>query len=467
MKHPSLSELEIRFQRLQQTPSWSVTERRQRLQELHDALIRHSEPLVTAINRDFGRRGDGETRLADISLVRADIRHNRKHLMQWARPRTVSTGIKFWPSRARLVPQPLGVVGIISPWNYPVNLALCPLSAAVAAGNRVMLKPSELTPQTNAVLRTILSEAFRPNEVAVVEGDADTAAAFTRLPFGHLLFTGSTAVGRKVMQSAACQLTPVTLELGGKSPVILDDDAPLKKSMDSVMAGKLFNAGQSCIAPDYVLIDPASREQVLQQTAASCRALYPGNVLDNPDYTAIINEHHFQRLENLLQDLPDTSLHWPLGTITPAHRERRIFPPVLVLNPPASSPLMQEEIFGPILPIIEAAGLEAKINIINSRPHPLTIYFFGHRPQAIRQVRNHTLSGSLCVNETMVQFAQDNLPFGGVGESGLGCYHGQAGFETFSHLKPVYYQSRLNPNHLIRPPYSAWKKRLIDYLGRL
>ena len=467
MRNPSPSELRQRFERLRQAAPLSLGERRQRLRALHQALKTHSDDLVAAVNTDFGRRAEAETRLADIALVLSDIQHSQKKLTRWAQPRPVPVGVKFWPSKARLVPQPLGVVGVISPWNYPVNLALCPLVAAVAAGNRVMLKPSELTPQTNAVLRSVLAEAFGPDEVVVVEGQAATAAAFTGLPFGHLLFTGSTAVGRKVMQSAACQLTPVTLELGGKSPVILDADAKPARVMRSVMAGKLFNAGQTCIAPDYLLVEPDQTQAVLDAAKDACQSLYPGDMLTNPDYTAIINQRHFQRLEKLLAELPSESLHWPLGPITETHRKQRVFPPVLVREPPADSALMREEIFGPILPLLTRAGLQAKIAFVQQRPHPLTLYFYGSQPAAIRRIQRETLSGSLSVNETLVQFAQDNLPFGGVGESGLGRYHGQAGFDTFSHLKPVYYQSRLNANGLVRPPYTAWKRRLIDWLARL
>jgi len=467
MKNPSPSELTARFNRLQQATPLSLPQRQKRLRGLHRALEKHSDALVNAVNTDFGRRAEAETRLADIALVLSDIRHSQKKLRHWAQPRPVPVGIKFWPSKARLVPQPLGVVGVISPWNYPVNLALCPLVAAVAAGNRVMLKPSELTPHTNAVLRAVLGEAFGPDEVVVVEGEAETAAAFTGLPFGHLLFTGSTAVGRKVMQAAACQLTPVTLELGGKSPVIVDSDANPDRVMRSVMAGKLFNAGQTCIAPDYLLADPEQTAAIVQAAKEQCHDLYPGDVLTNPDYTAIINRRHFQRLESLLAGLPAESLCWPLGEITDAHRQQRIFPPVLVLDPPGDSAVMQEEIFGPVLPVLKQHGLPAKIDFVARRPHPLTLYFYGSRPAAIGQVQRETLSGSLSVNETLVQFAQDNLPFGGVGESGLGRYHGQAGFDSFSHLKPVYYQSRLNANGLVRPPYTPWKKRLIDWLARL
>jgi acyl-CoA reductase-like NAD-dependent aldehyde dehydrogenase len=467
MKNPSASELQQCFWALQRLPTLNLAERQQRLGRLYRALESKADALVEAVSQDFGRRAEGETRLADIALVLADIRHTRKGLPRWVQPRPVPVGIKFWPSKARLIPQPLGVAGIVSPWNYPVNLALSPLVAAVAAGNRVMLKPSELTPATNAVLRSILTTAFDPEEVVMVEGEAETAAAFSRLPFGHLLFTGSTTVGRQVMQAAACQLTPVTLELGGKSPVIVDDSAKPARFMPSLLAGKLFNAGQTCIAPDYVLLEAAATPAFLRAARQTAQALYGHDILNNPDYTAIINSRHFQRLESLLAELPAESIHWPLGPLTEAHRQRRIFPPALVINPPADSRLMSEEIFGPLLPVLERNGLTAKIAEVNSRPHPLTLYFFGQQPEAIARVRKETLSGSLCVNETLVQFAQDNLPFGGVGASGLGRYHGQAGFETFSHLKPVYYQSRLNANGLIRPPFGAWKKRLIQWLARL
>ncbi len=467
MHNPSLPELQARFSQMKSAPALPLATRLRRLRALYDALENRADALVDALNRDFGRRAEAETRLADIALVLSDIRHSLKHLPQWTRPRPVSVGSKFWPSKAQLAPQPLGVVGVISPWNYPVNLALCPLTAAIAAGNRVMLKLSELTPHTNTIVRDIVQAVFLPEEVVVVEGDADTAAAFSRLPFGHLLFTGSTAVGRKVMQAAACQLTPVTLELGGKSPVLLDDDMAPEKVLPGIMAGKLFNAGQTCIAPDYLLAEPKQAERIRNIATTVSRQLYPQSLLENPDYTCIINQRHFQRLENLLRGLPENSLLWPLGRITEAHRQQRVFPPVLAFDPPADSTLMQEEIFGPILPVITCPGMEAKLDMVNARPHPLTLYLYSHRRATIATVRRHTLSGSLCVNETLVQFAQENLPFGGVGESGLGRYHGQAGFDSFSHLKPVYYQARMNANGIIRPPYTPLKKRLIRWLSRL
>jgi coniferyl-aldehyde dehydrogenase len=375
---------------------------------------------------------------------------------------------QFRPGRAQVIYQPLGVVGVISPWNYPVSLALGPVAAALAAGNRVMLKPSEYTPATSALLARLLGEIFPAEQVAVVNGAAEVGAAFAALPFDHLLFTGGTATGRLIMRAASENLVPVTLELGGKSPVLLDAEYPLERAARSIAQGKLLNAGQVCIAPDYVLVPAADASRFATVFADEVKRLYP-SLVDNPDYTAVINQRHYDRLRGLVDDARGKGA--TVIEINPASEDLRAqpgrkLPPTLLLDVTSDMAAMQDEIFGPVLPVKTYGTLDEAIAYINSRPRPLALYYFGTNRARQREVLARTTSGGVTINDTLLHYLQEDLPFGGVGASGMGAYHGRDGFRTFSHRKPVFRQARLNTAGLIRPPYGKLVERMIAALMR-
>jgi len=445
----------------------SVATRRDRLERLRRIVTQDESRFVAAIERDFGHRSAHETRLAELYIVGAEARHAIRRLSRWMKPRRVATPWHLLPASARIMHQPVGVVGIISPWNYPVQLALAPAVAAIAAGNRVMLKPSELTPATSSLLAELVSASFREDEFAVVEGDADIGQAFSALAFDHLFFTGSTAVGRKVAQAAAANLTPVTLELGGKSPAVFDATADFASSVPRLMVGKLLNAGQTCIAPDYALVPAARLDEFIAAATATVHDLYP-QVSTNPDYTSIVNARHFARLTGLLDDARSKGARiMPLGEAgarTDATPRRLV--PTLVAGVTDEMAIMREEIFGPLLPIETYSTPDDAIAKINARPHPLALYWFGadrgHRERMLRQ----TLAGGVTVNDTLWHFAHEGLPFGGVGASGSGQYHGEHGFVTFSKAKPVYAQSRFAPTRLLYPPYGRVFERVLALLKR-
>ena len=445
----------------------SVATRRDRLERLRRIVTQHESRFVAAIERDFGHRSAHETRLAELYIVGAEARHAIRRLSRWMKPRRVATPWHLLPASARIMHQPVGVVGIISPWNYPVQLALAPAVAAIAAGNRVMLKPSELTPATSSLLAELVSASFREDEFAVVEGDADIGQAFSALAFDHLFFTGSTAVGRKVAQAAAANLTPVTLELGGKSPAVFDATADFASSVPRLMVGKLLNAGQTCIAPDYALVPAARLDEFIAAATATVHDLYP-QVSTNPDYTSIVNARHFARLTGLLDDARSKGARiMPLGEAgARTDTTPRRLVPTLVAGVTDDMAIMREEIFGPLLPIETYSTPDDAIARINARPHPLALYWFGadrrHRERMLRQ----TLAGGVTVNDTLWHFAHEGLPFGGVGASGSGQYHGEHGFVTFSKAKPVYAQSRFAPTRLLYPPYGRVFERVLALLKR-
>ena len=445
----------------------SVATRRDRLERLRRIVTQHESRFVAAIERDFGHRSAHETRLAELYIVGAEARHAIRRLSRWMKPRRVATPWHLLPASARIMHQPVGVVGIISPWNYPVQLALAPAVAAIAAGNRVMLKPSELTPATSALLAELVSTSFREDEFAVIEGDADIGQAFSALAFDHLFFTGSTAVGRKVAQAAAANLTPVTLELGGKSPAVFDDTADFASSVPRLMVGKLLNAGQTCIAPDYALVPAARLDEFIAAATATVHDLYP-QVSTNPDYTSIVNARHFARLTGLLDDARSKGARiMPLGEAgarTDATPRRLV--PTLVAGVTDDMAIMREEIFGPLLPIETYSTPDDAIAKINARPHPLALYWFGADRRHCERMLRQTLAGGVTVNDTLWHFAHEGLPFGGVGASGSGQYHGEHGFVTFSKAKPVYAQSRFAPTRLLYPPYGRVFERVLALLKR-
>ncbi len=445
-------------------PDWHS---RAALLDTLERLIRENTAAIAkAISADFGNRSLHETQLLELFPSFEAIRHARRHLKSWMKPERRAVSMWFLPGRARVMHQPLGVVGIIVPWNYPLLLAVGPMVAALAAGNRVMVKMSEFTPAMSALFAELVAKYFSDDEVVVVQGDAGVAQAFAQLPFGHLLFTGSTKVGYSVMRAAAENLTPVTLELGGKSPAILGPDYSLEKFVERVMVGKTMNAGQTCIAPDYVLV-PAGRARefiaVAQKVMADC---YP-DILRTPDYSSIISERHFNRLVGLVEEARAQGAEVvPLSSAAEPDAKTRRIPPVALLNVTPDMQAMQEEIFGPILPVVPYRELDEAIRYVNARPNPLALYYFDNDRSRIDHVLEQTLSGGVTINDTLLHIAQDSLPFGGVGESGKGHYHGFEGFEAFSKKKAVFYQSRLNGMGLFKPPYGKLFERMVKLLTR-
>ncbi|AHI65269.1 coniferyl aldehyde dehydrogenase [Burkholderia thailandensis] len=431
-------------------PSWAT--RADHLRALRKMLLDNRDALAAAIDADFGHRAKEEVLMSEIWLAKEEIDEALKHGKRWIKPKSRAMNKWMRPARAKVMPQPLGVVGIVVPWNYPVLLAAGPLICALAAGNRAIIKMSELTPRTSQLFEELISKTFARDHVAVVNGDAEISAAFSGLPFDHLLFTGSTNVGRHVMRAAAENLTPVTLELGGKSPVIIGPRARFDAAVDAVITGKTLNAGQTCIAPDYVLVPRGKEAEFVARARARMAKLYP-NLSTNPDYTSIISERHFARLQRLASDAQQAGaqLH-PLTDAAPDPALRRL-PPVLVTQAPDASQLMQEEIFGPLLPIVPYDTLDDAIAYVNARPRPLALYLFDEDRSTVERVMRDTISGGVTVNDTLMHIACGTLPFGGVGASGMGAYHGYDGFVTFSKMKPVLTQPRLNTRAMIAPPY--------------
>ena len=436
-----------------------------RLQRLRAMVEKHEAGFAAAIAADFGGRSRHETLVAEVFVVVAAAKHAVRHVGRWMRMRSAPIALYYRPGYNRVLPQPVGVAGIVAPWNYPLQLALGPAVAALAAGNRVMLKPSELTPRLSALLERVVGENFAPDEFAVVTGGPDRGRAFVELPFDHLLFTGSTAVGRLVAQAAAKNLTPVTLELGGKSPAIIDPSCDLARAAPRIALGKLLNAGQTCIAPDYALVPGAHVGEFVAALRAAVAAMYP-RFVDNDDYTSIVNDSHYARLARLLSDAQAKGARIvELGEKPDAARRR--LPPVLVLGATDDMQIMQEEIFGPLLPVLAYRGLDEAIDYVARHERPLSLYWFGEDAANRDRVLARTISGGVTVNDCLWHFAQEDLPFGGVGASGIGAYHGEAGFRTFSKDKPVFFQARHNGLFLIRPPYGRTFERVVALLRRL
>ncbi|HEV7307296.1 coniferyl aldehyde dehydrogenase [Ensifer sp.] len=450
----------------------TLEQRRADLVRLRERLSARKQEMCEAIDQDFGHRARHETLLGEAGVVLSEIDHTLAKLRHWARPERRKAGWKLWPAKAEIRFVPLGVVGIISPWNYPVNLALAPLAAAIAAGNHVFLKPSEHTPRTAEFLRSLLAEVFAETRVAVALGGAELSAAFSSLPFDHLFFTGSTAVGRKVMAAAAQNLTPVTLELGGKSPAIIGETADLGPAAARIVTGKLFNAGQTCIAPDYVLVPESKRDAFITLMKQEVANRYPvKGRLD--DYTSIINATQHERLNHLLADAAARGcaviplLDGSLDARSPDTRSRdRLMPPTLVVDPDGQSAVMAEEIFGPILPVISYASIDRAIDYVLDRDRPLALYCFGQDQSEIEAILSRVVAGGVCINDTLYQFGCNDLPFGGVGASGMGHYHGRDGFLTFSKAMPVVRKYDPAPSDLVKPPYRGIADWVIRFLSR-
>ena len=449
--NPLADALELQRTAFAADPAPSLAVRKQRLKTLRRAIAANKARLVDAVSADFSNRAATETLGAEILVTDQGIKYLLSNLASWMRADERHISILFAPALGEVRYQPKGVIGVISPWNYPVQLALVPVATALAAGNRVLLKPSELTPATSALLQELLHEAFPPDLVRVITGGVDVGRSFSELPLDHLLYTGSTGVGRLVMQAAAANLTPVTLELGGKSPVIVHRGADLGVAVERVAWGKCLNAGQTCVAPDYVLIPRDLEERFVTDLLARIRSFYP-SFADNPDYTAIINPHHHRRISQLVEQAEQAG-----ARVRPASPEdlshTRKYMPTVVQGMPLDGHLMTDEIFGPVLPVIPYDDLEEAIRFVNARPRPLALYYFDRDAGRIEAVLERTISGGVCVNEVAMHVGQDDLPFGGIGPSGLGAYHGREGFQTFSHAKAVFHQRKVRFTQLFNPPY--------------
>ena len=448
------------------SPMPALAERKQHLAALRSLLINHTDAIAEAISSDFTARSVGDTLLGEIIPSVQSIDYAQKLLRRWMKPSPRSVGLNFLPARASVVYQPLGVVGIMVPFNYPVNLAMVPLVAALAAGNRAMIKMSEHTPRTATLMRGMLGKCFGEDHVAIVTGEADIAAAFSRLPFDHLLFTGSIPVGKQVMRAAADNLTPVTLELGGKSPVIIADDIPLEHIIDRICFAKSLNGGQTCVAPDYVLIPRGKLEPFMRLYTAAFRKMFP-TINGNPDYTSVVDARSHQRLQDWLKDaaekgariakvseetIADGTFRMPLHLVTEVTDEMTI---------------MQEELFGPILPVVCYDSIEEALSYVNQRPRPLALYLFTYDTALRDHVTDNTHSGSMCINEAVLQVAVDDMPFGGIGPSGMGHYHGHEGFLTMSKAKSILSKGRLNSMQFMYPPYGGTiQKWMLKWLTR-
>ena len=434
--------------------------RRERLNQLKAAVLRFKTPLVEALSQDYGHRSIDDSLISDIMPVINNINYSLKNLNKWLKPSARHAGILLAPAKVTVHYQPLGVIGIIVPWNFPVMLSIGPLVTAIAAGNHAMLKLSEFTPATNQVIKQLLAEVFDESHVAVIEGEADVAAEFSALPFDHLLFTGSTTVGRHVMRAAANNLTPVTLELGGKSPVIIAPDMSLEIAVERMIYGKCLNAGQICVAPDYVLCPKAKVDDFIAAYRAKFKTMY-GAITHNKDYGSIINTRQFDRILTVLNDAKAKGARVISATDEAIDSQNRKLATQLITNTNEGMLLMQEEIFGPLLPIIGYNSLDEAIQYINHRARPLALYIMSFDEPSQQKILQQTHSGGVCINETVFHVAADDAPFGGIGPSGMGHYHGKEGFLTFSHAKTVLSRGRFNTGKFVHPPYGTFIQRML------
>ena len=433
--------------------------RKDRLKRAAAMLRDNSDAFCDALSEDFGHRSREQSLLTDIAASVAPINHAIKSLDRWARPskRPVQFPLGLLGAKAWVEYQPKGVVGLIAPWNFPVQLVMSPLAGVFAAGNRAMVKTSEFTPKVAALFEELCPRYFAAEELTFVSGGPDVGKAFAELPFDHLLFTGATGIGKHILHAAADNLTPVTLELGGKSPVIIGKGADMARATERVAIGKMMNAGQICLAPDYMLVPSAQEQAVVDGLKTAVSAMYP-TLLANPDYTAIINDRHYQRLNDWLDDARAKGA--TIETVNPAGEDfsasnARKMPLHIVRDATDDMIVMQEEIFGPIMPVRRYDGIEQAIGEVNRRDRPLGLYYFGSDEGERRRVLDTTISGGVTLDDVIFHISMEELPFGGIGPSGMGAYHGAEGFRTFSHGKAVYKQARLDVAKLagLKPPY--------------
>ncbi|GAA6172311.1 coniferyl aldehyde dehydrogenase [Colwellia sp. KU-HH00111] len=443
-------------------PYLSAQARIDDLTQLKNAILSHQAPLLQALSKDFGCRSVDDSKMGDLMPTVMGINYAIKQIKKWMKPSKRHVGLLFQPAKAFVMYQPLGVIGIITPWNYPLFLSLGPLTTALAAGNRAMIKMSEFTPATNEVIKSMLSSIFTDDKVAVINGGPDVAAHFSAKAFDHLIFTGSTRVGKIVMAAAAQNLTPVTLELGGKSPTIIDNDIDIKDAVLRFILGKTLNAGQTCVAPDYILCPAGRIDELVQALTQQFLKMYP-SVADNSDYGAIINEAQLQRLNHWLNDAKSKGAVLTSLTKDSEHdcTNAGKVPLTLVTNVNDDMLLMQEEIFGPLLPIVSYNQLDDAIAYVNDRPRPLALYLCSHDEHSQQRILEQTHAGGVCINDAAMHVVQDDMPFGGIGPSGMGHYHGHEGFLTFSKAKSVFKKGKVNTAANAFPPYGKLIHKLI------
>ena len=438
--------------------------RTDRLDRVISMVTKNEKAIIAALQEDFGNRDPVMSAATEVASVVGPMEHAKKNLKKWMKTEKrkaaiapLGSALSLLGAKAEIRYQPKGVVGAISPWNFPLNLALAPLSGILAAGNRVMLKPSELTPSSSDITKSMIEEYFDESEIAVFVGDPEVGAAFSGLAFDHLIFTGGTAIAKHVMKAASENLVPLTLELGGKSPVVVGKSSKIKEAAQRVMQGKTMNAGQICLAPDYALVPEENIDEFVKAAVDVTSEMYP-DMKDNEDFTSIINQKHYDRIQGYLADAKEKGAE--VVEINPANEDfsqqpHHKIPPTLVLNPTDDMQIMQEEIFGPVLPIKTYSDVSETVDYINSKDRPLGLYYFGEDSKEKDYVLNNTTSGGVTVNDVISHIQMEDLPFGGVGPSGMGSYHGHDGFKEFSHAKAVYKQSKINLMKLagLVPPY--------------
>lgn len=460
---PNANELDIQrvFKRQQKHAlalrSSTAVERLEKIKKLEEAVIARREDIKKAAAADF-RKSPVEVDLSEIFPVVSEIKHTRKKLKKWMKSKRVRPTSSMLGTQARVRYEPRGVCLVISPWNYPINLTLNPLVSAIAAGNCVMIKPSEMTPNCSALLKEIISSTFDPEEVSIFEGDAEVSKALLKLPFDHIFFTGSPAIGKIVMEAASRNLTSVTLELGGKSPVVVDSSADLKKTARNIAWGKFSNNGQTCIAQDYLYVQESVKDDFLQEMRTAVAEMYGANaeeLQNNPHYCRMVNSRHFERVKRLLDDAVEQGAQLVVGGDCRA--DDQFIAPTLLTNVSKHSAVMKEEIFGPVLPIISYDTIEQPIQEINSRPKPLAMYIYSKDKPAIERLLRETTAGGTCVNHSLVHYLHGNLPFGGVNNSGIGNSHGEYGFRAFSHERAVL-RERMSSTSMLYPPYTRFTR---------
>ncbi|MFZ5724149.1 MAG: coniferyl aldehyde dehydrogenase [Pseudomonadota bacterium] len=433
----------------------SAAERIAHLNKLRAGLVKWKDRLAEEVSKDFGHRSKDETLFAEVMTSLEGLKYNSKNVRKWMQPEKRHVSALQMPAKARVVYQPMGVVGVIVPWNYPIFLATGPLMAALAAGNRVMIKMSSFTPALGEAFRKMVAEQFDEDHVCVVTGKGEISDAFSRLPFDHILFTGSTNVGRQIMSYASANLTPVTLELGGKSPTIIHESFPIKDAVPRIAFGKCWNAGQTCVAPDHLLCPRGKVDEFAREFTAQVTSMYPTGLLNNPDYTSVVNDKQYKRIQGYLQDAREKGAK--VIEINPANEKfenTRKMPVTLVLNVTDDMEIMKNEIFGPVLPVVPYDSLDQAINYVNERPRPLALYYFDYNDARAEFVETHTHSGGMCINETLSHVGIDDLPFGGVGPAGMGRYHGKEGFITLSNARAVLHKPKFYAVKYFLPPFN-------------
>ena len=438
--------------------------RSDRLDRVVAMVTKYKSETISALQDDFGNRDPVMSAATEVDSVIGPMMHARKNLKKWMKTEKrkaaiapLGSALSLLGAKAEIRYQPKGVVGTISPWNFPLNLALAPLAGILSAGNRVMLKPSELTPASSDLTKLMINEYFDESEIGVFIGGPEVGAAFSELPFDHLMYTGSTSIAKHVMKAASENLVPLTLELGGKSPVVVSKSSKIKETATRVMQGKTMNAGQICLAPDYALVPEESIDEFVQATVDVTSEMYP-DMKDNEDFTSIINQKHYDRIQGYIADAKDKGAD--VVEINPSNEDfsqqpHHKIPPTIILNPTEDMQVMQEEIFGPVLPVKTYKDVSETVDYINSKDRPLGLYYFGEDSKEKDYVLDNTTSGGVTVNDVISHITMEDLPFGGVGPSGMGSYHGYDGFKEFSHAKSVYKQSWINLNKLagLVPPY--------------